>query len=373
MTSSGSRTTTVEAMGSEGGAAPAMRIAHAFAVVLAGGRGERFWPLSTGSQPKAFLRLVGSESLLQATVRRVRPYVPWAQILVVANQAHADLVREQLPELPGANLLLEPVGRDTGAAIGLASLYLERLDRQAVMAVLPADHYIPDGEAFALVFERALELVELRPSWVVTLGIAPTRPEIGYGYLEVGEALVVPPGAFHVRRFLEKPTLETARSLLREGRHYWNSGIFLWRNSTIQGLLSQCMPMEWNGLCRIREAWGDDTVLAKEFLAFRGLSIDYGVLERMETAVGMIRADLVWDDLGSWDALARVLPAEEHGNVVVGEGRCLDTSGSVIVSTGQRVAAVGVSDLIVVATQDGVLVCSKGRSDELKRLVRETR
>ncbi len=350
-----------------------MRIAHVFAVVLAGGRGERFWPFSTGSHPKAFLRLVGSESLLQATARRVRYFVPWAQILVVANRAQADLVREQLPELPGNNLLLEPVGRDTAAAIGFASLHLERLDREAVMAVLPADHYVPDGEAFAAVLERALELVELRPSWVVTLGITPTRPEIGYGYLEAGEALVDLPGAFHVRRFLEKPTLETAMSLLREGRHYWNSGVFLWRNMTIQGLLSRCMPMEWNGLCRIRGAWGDDAVLDEEFSAFRGLSIDYGVLEQTEGAVGMIRADFAWDDLGSWDALGRVLPAEEHGNVVVGEARCLDTSRSVIVSTGQRVAAVGVSDLIVVATQDGVLVCSKGRSEELKRLVRETR
>lgn len=350
-----------------------MRITHAFVVVLAGGRGERFWPLSTGSQPKAFLRLVGSESLLQATVRRVRLLVPWAQILVVANRAHADLVREQLPELPGANLLLEPVGRDTAAAIGFASLHVERLDREAVMAVLPADHHVPDEEAFAAVFERALELVQLRPSWVVTLGIAPTRPEIGYGYLEVGEALVDLPGAFHVRRFLEKPDLETAEGFLREGRHYWNSGVFLWRNATIQGLLSRCMPTEWDGLCRIREAWGDDVVLAKEFSAFKGISIDYGVLEQMKGAVGMIRAAFAWDDLGSWDALARVLPAEEHGNVVVGEARCLDTSGSVIVSTGKPVAAVGVSDLIVVATQDGILVCSKGRSEELKRLVREMR
>jgi len=350
-----------------------MRIAHTFAVVLAGGRGERFWPLSTGSQPKAFLRLVGSESLLQATAQRVRSLVPWARILVVANRAHADLVREQLPDLPGANLLLEPVGRDTAAAIGFASLHLERLDGEAVMAVLPADHYVPDGEAFAPVLERALGLVELRPSWVVTLGIPPTRPEIGYGYLEVGDPLADFPGAFHVRRFLEKPTLETAKSLLREGRYYWNSGVFLWRNTTIQGLLLRWMPAEWDGLCRIREAWGDDAVLVKEFSAFRGLSIDYGVLEQMKGTLGMIRADFGWDDLGSWDALARVLPAEEHGNVVVGEARCLDTSGSVIISTGQRVAAVGVSNVIVVATQDGVLVCSKGRSEELKRLVQEMR
>ena len=350
-----------------------MGIAHAFAVVLAGGRGERFWPLSTESQPKAFLRLVGSESLLQATVRRLRLFVPWAQILVVASGAHADLVREQLPELPDANLLLEPVGRDTAAAIGFASLHLERLDREAMMAVLPADHYIPDGQAFAAGLRRALELVELRPSWVVTIGIPPTRPETGYGYLEVGEALLDFPGAFRVRRFLEKPDLETAKTLLSGGRHYWNGGIFLWCSGTIQGLLARYMPGEWAGLCRIREAWGDETVLAREFSAFRGLSIDYGVLERMEGTVAMIRADFAWDDLGSWDALARVLPAEENGNVVVGDVRSLDTSGSVIVSTGKPVATVGVTDMIVVATPDGVLVCPRGRSQDLKRLVvRET-
>ena len=350
-----------------------MRITHAFAVVLAGGRGERFWPLSTGSQPKAFLRLVGSESLLQATVRRVRPYVPWTQILVVANRAHADLVREQLPELPGANMLLEPVGRDTAAAIGFASLHLERLDREAVMAVLPADHYVPDGEAFAAVLERALELVQLRPSWVVTVGIPPTRPETAYGYLEVGEPLSDLPGALLVHRFVEKPDLQTARALLTEGRHYWNSGIFLWRTTTIQGLLARYMPEEWAGCCRIREAWGGEEVLAREFSSFRGISIDYGVLERMEGSVAMIRGEFAWDDLGSWDSLARVLPAEENGNILVGDVRCLETSGSVIISTGKPVAAVGLSDMIVVATQDGVLVCPRGRSQELKRLMREER
>ncbi|MGH7429791.1 MAG: sugar phosphate nucleotidyltransferase, partial [Candidatus Methylomirabilaceae bacterium] len=194
-------------MGSEAAAGP---LAHVFAVVLAGGKGERFWPLSTGTEPKAFLRLVGDESLLQATVRRARSLVPWPQILVVAGRAHAGLVRQQLPELPDGNLLLEPVGRDTAAAIGLASLHLERIDREAVMAVLPADHHVPDVEAFAAVLRRAIGLVGLRPSWVVTVGIPPTRPEIGYGYLEVGDSLPEPPGAFRVRRFMEKPDVRTA-------------------------------------------------------------------------------------------------------------------------------------------------------------------
>jgi len=350
-----------------------MGIDHAFAVVLAGGRGERFWPLSTGAQPKAFLRLVGHESLLQATVRRVRLIVPWAQILVVAGRAHADLVRAQLPELPEGNLLLEPFGRDTAAAVGFASLYLERRDPEAVMAVLPADHHIPNGEAFAAGLRRAFDLIELHPTWVATIGIPPTRPEIGYGYLEAGEALSDAPGAFTVRRFVEKPDLDTVWKLLQEGRYYWNSGMFVWRSRTIQDLLARHMPEEWAGFCRIREAWGMEDVLVREFSAFRGLSVDYGVLEQMDSGVVMIPAEFAWDDLGSWDALARVLPAEENGNVIIGEVRSLDTSGSVIISTDQRVATLGVSDMIVVASQHGVLVCSKGRSQEVKRLVGETR
>lgn len=349
-----------------------MGIAQAFAVVLAGGRGERFWPLSAKTHPKAFLRLVGRDSLLQATVERVRVLFPWTRILVVAGRAHADLVRQQLPELPDANLLLEPFGRDTAAAIGFASLYVERLDPEAVMVVVPADHYIPEGQLFAAGLRQALILLELRPTWVVTIGIPPTRPETGYGYLECGETLPDLPGTFLIRRFLEKPDLKTAEQLARDGGHYWNSGIFFWRSTTIQGLLARHMPEAWAGLCRIREAWGVEEVLAREFSALRRVSVDHGVLERMDAGLAMVRADFAWDDLGSWDALARVLPVEENGNVIIGEVQCLDTSGSVIISTDQRVAALGVSDMIVVASKDGILVCPKGRSQEVRRLVGET-
>ncbi len=346
---------------------------HVFAVVLAGGKGERFWPLSTEAQPKAFLRLVGSESLLQATVRRVRLLLPWAQIAVVVEKKHADLVREQLPELPAANLLLEPHGRDTAAAIGLASLHLERLDPEAIMIVLPADHYVPDGEAFAAGVRRATELLASYPDWVVMFGIPPTRPETGYGYLEVGEPLAGPLSAFRVRRFLEKPDRRTAEHLAIDGYHYWNSGIFLWRNVTIQSLLARHMPEVWAGLCRIREAWGVQEALLLEYSALKKQSVDYGVLERMDEGVAMVRADFAWDDLGTWDALARVLPVDDDGNVIVGEVQPLDTTQSVIVSTGPRVATVGLSEMIVVASKDGVLVCPKGRAQEVRRLAGEPR
>ncbi|MBF8297705.1 MAG: Mannose-1-phosphate guanylyltransferase, partial [candidate division NC10 bacterium] len=219
---------------------------------------------------------------------------------------------------------------------------------------------------------RAFNLIELHPTSVVTIGIPPTRPEIGYGYLEAGEPLSDAPGAFTVRRFVEKPDLDTVWKLMQEGNYYWNSGMFVWRGTTIQGLLARHMPGEWAGFRRIREAWGVEDVLVREFSAFRKLSVDYGVLERMDSGVVMIPAEFAWDDLGSWDALARVLPAEEHGNVIIGEVRSLDTSGSVIISTDQRVATLGVSDMIVVASKDGVLVCSKGRSQEVRRLVGET-
>lgn len=341
-----------------------------YAVVLAGGRGERFWPVSTDAQPKAFLRLVGSESLLQATVRRMRLLLPWTQIIVVVGRTHADLVRAQLPELPAANLLLEPHGRDTAAAIGLASLHIEQLDPDAMMIVIPADHYVPDGDALVTVLRRALELCASHPDWVVTVGIPPTRPETGYGYLEVGEPLAQPPDAFHVNRFLEKPDRQTAEHLAVDGRHYWNSGIFLWSNSMIQRLLAQHMRDVWAGLCRIRRAWGVQEVLAREYNAFHKLSVDYGVLERMERGVAMVRADFAWDDLGSWDALARVQPVDDGGNVIVGEAQLLDTGRSVVVSTGPRVAVVGLSEIIVVATKDGVLVCPKGRAQEVRGLVR---
>ncbi|PWB76802.1 MAG: mannose-1-phosphate guanylyltransferase [Candidatus Methylomirabilota bacterium] len=339
-----------------------------FAVVLAGGRGERFWPISTDAQPKAFLRLAGGESLLQTTVRRMQLLLPWAQIVVVAGEAHAELVLAQLPELPKANLLLEPCGRDTAAAIGLASLHIERRDPDAVMIVLPADHYIPDAGAFAAIMRRALELLALQPDGVLMFGISPTRPETGYGYLEAGEPLAQPPGAFVVHRFLEKPDRQTAERLATDGCHYWNSGIFLWRNRVIQGLLARHMPDVWEGLCRIRAAWGAQDALIREYSAFQKQSVDYGVLERMGSGVAMIRADFAWDDLGAWDALARVQPADDSGNVIVGEVELLDTARSVVVSTGPRVAVVGLSEIIVVASDDGVLVCSKGRAQDVRKL-----
>lgn len=345
---------------------------HIFAVVLAGGRGERFWPISTEAQPKAFLRLVGSESLLQATVRRVRLLLPWTQIVVIVEERHADLVREQLPELPVANLLLEPQGRDTAAAIGLASLHLDRLDPDAIMIVLPADHYVPDGEAFAVVLRRAIRLLALHQDWVVMFGIPPARPETGYGYLEVGEPLASSPGAFRVRRFLEKPDRQTAERLSTDGYHYWNSGIFLWRNGAIQHLFARHMPEVWAGLCRIRESWGSQEALVREYGAFQKQSVDYGVLERMTEGVAMVEANFAWDDLGAWDALARVLPVDDSGNVIVGEVQSLDTTQSVIVSTGLRVATVGLSGIIVVASKDGVLVCPRERVQEVRRIARKS-
>lgn len=359
-------------MGEATGKSENMSAHAAYAVVIAGGRGERFWPISTDVQPKAFLRLVGSESLLQATVRRIRLLLPWAQIVVAVGRTHADLVRAQLPELPAANLLLEPQGRDTAAAIGLASLHLERLDPDATMIVLPADHYVPDGEACVAVLRRAIGLLTLHPDWVVMCGITPTRPETGYGYLEVGEPLANSPGVFHVHRFLEKPDRQTAERLTTDGRHYWNSGIFLWRNSVIQSLLARHMQDVWAGLCRVREAWGVQETLIREYKVFRKQSVDYGVLERLEGGVAMIRADFAWDDLGTWDALARALPVDSSGNIIVGEAQPIDTTQSVIISAGPRIATVGLSEMIVVASEDGVLVCPKGRAQEVRKLVKKS-
>jgi mannose-1-phosphate guanylyltransferase len=221
------------------------------------------------------------------------------------------------------------------------------------------------------VLRRALELLESSPDGVVTVGIPPARPETGYGYLEAYEPLAKPPGAFRVHRFLEKPDRQTAERLMTDGRHYWNCGIFLWRNSAIQRLLAQHMPDLWAGLCRIRDAWGVPEVLVREYSAFKKQSVDYGVLERMETGVAMVGTDFVWDDLGAWDALARVQPTDDDGNVIAGEVQSLDTTQSVVVSTGPRVAIVGLSEIIVVATKDGVLVCPKARAQEVRELARK--
>jgi mannose-1-phosphate guanylyltransferase len=342
------------------------------AVILAGGRGERFWPLSRSDSPKQMLRLVGEETLLGATLRRVSGRVLRANTLVVIG---ADLrpatERLGLP-LPAAQFLWEPVGRNTAAAIGAA---VERIGLAPgrVLLVLPSDHWIPDDAAFWHAVDAGLTLLA-SGELVVTFGLWPLYPETGYGYIERGEPLSAVPGAFRAGRFHEKPDAERAQAYVDSGCCLWNSGIFLFDAAAMAGLLRLHLPEMAPVLDRLRAdlAAGEETAAwARYFEAATAVSIDHGVMEKAGR-VAVLEAGFEWSDLGTWTSLGDRLPADADGNRVRGEVMALDSSDCVLYSGEDGLLAVlGVHDLIVVRVGDATLVCPRGRAQEVRRLVQE--
>jgi mannose-1-phosphate guanylyltransferase len=341
-----------------------------YVVILAGGSGERFWPLSTPSHPKQFPPLFGGRSFFQHTVDRAVKVVGEARVLVATRRDLLPIVREQLPGFPVEHCILEPVGRETAACIGLAALAVERRDPGARMLVTPSDHYIAPLHAFEETIRHGLALLDRRDG-LVTLGIPPTRPETGYGYILAGDAVPEYPAARRCVRFTEKPDRTTADRFLQDGRYYWNSGIFLWNAATILKAMEQYLPEQAACLEEIRPALGtsrEARVLGEVFPRMPRISVDVGILERAED-VFMIPATFAWDDVGSWNALGRILSKDESENAVVGRHVGRDTHGCVIYGTTRPIGTIGLRDLIVVETPEGILVCPKERAQEVKDLV----
>lgn len=344
-------------------------MATVYAVILAGGLSERFWPLSTPERPKPFLRLLDGKSFLRATVERIRPLIPLSCQLVVTGPSHAGLVREEVPELPEENLLLEPEGRNTAVALGLASLHVERNDPEAVLVALPADHAIPDETPFLKALERGVAAA-LAHEGTVVFGIPPDRPETGYGYIQRGQK--IEDGLYQVVRFREKPDLPTAGGFLRSGDYFWNSGIFVWRNQVLQRLLERHLPAHWKPLSRVREVMGTEayfSVLQEIYSRLEGISIDSGVLEKVEGTV-MVPGGFRWDDVGTWSALERVLPRDPSGNIVMGRHLGIETKDCVIYSSGRTIGTIGLEGLVIVETDQGILVSSKGKCQEVRMMAR---
>jgi mannose-1-phosphate guanylyltransferase/mannose-1-phosphate guanylyltransferase/mannose-6-phosphate isomerase len=335
-------------------------------VILSGGAGTRLWPLSAPERPKQMLTLSGELTMLQATAARTGDAARFASPVVVANAAHADAIEAQLSAIgctPSA-LVLEPAGRNTAPAIALAALAAP----DALLLVMPSDHVIGDETAFRAAIDRAAPLAE--QGWLVTFGIEPERPETGFGYIKLGEALAE--GVHKVERFVEKPPLTDAQRMLREGGYAWNGGIFLFRaGAYLEALGRHASDM----LAPVREAMGKARRSgarihpdAERFAASPSDSIDYAVLEKAER-VAVAPVSMAWSDVGSWDAVHALGPADELGTVASGKVVQLDTSNCLIRSDGPTVAALGVSDLIVVATGKHVLILPRGRSQEVKRLL----
>jgi mannose-1-phosphate guanylyltransferase len=343
----------------------------AYALILAGGVGSRLWPRSRESRPKQLLDLISERSMLQETVARVEPLVPPEHIIIMTNQSYVALVREQLPNVPPGNVIGEPAVRGTASAVGYGAAVIARRDPSAVMFSLHADHYMRDVEGFRRALQAAARVAG--EGYLVTLGIQPEYPETGYGYIERGEKLGAFEGqvAYRVVRFTEKPDAETARAFVESGRYYWNSGLFTWQVSTILEAFAKYMPDTYEKLQVIASAIGTDEgpeTLGRVWPALENQTIDYGIMERAER-VAVVPADFGWSDVGTWNALFKLMDADGERNVVVGDHVGVDTCGSFVYSEGRLIATIGVEDLIIVDTGDAVLVCPRDRAQDVKTVV----
>jgi len=345
-----------------------------YVVILAGGTGERFWPLSRQDNPKQFLSLFGEQTMLQQTVARVAGLVELDHVYVVTGEQYRQKVMSQLSQLPPQNIICEPVGRNTAPAIGLAAEYIYRRDREGTMVVLPADHYITNIEGFHKCIKAAIEAAA-GGEWAVTIGIQPTEPATGFGYIRLGEIRCdhadLP--VFRALEFREKPDIEQARRYLADGNYLWNSGIFIWRVDLVRSLFKQFLPEIAAGAETIGRHLGTPEqaqVLADEYQRFPRISVDYGILEKCNRVL-VIPAQFEWDDVGSWTSWQQYQSADENGNVHQGRGVSIDTRNCVVYSNGRVVATLGVEDLIIVEGPDGLLVCHRDRVQDIKKVVEE--
>ncbi|HEV2856273.1 MAG TPA: mannose-1-phosphate guanylyltransferase [Thermoanaerobaculia bacterium] len=338
------------------------------ALILAGGSGTRFWPLSRKSNPKQLLALEGERSLLRETVERLRPLVEPKDVWVCTTAALAERVHGDLPEVPPEQILAEPQGRNTAPAIGWSIRSMPEEARRGVVAVLPADHRMGDPAAFRDALGRAGRVVE-REDRVMTLGVVPRWAETGYGYLEL-EPEAGPEGVRRVRRFVEKPSPENAARFVAAGHYLWNAGIFVFRGTTLLSILERLQPELARGLEEIANVSDSPDQLAELYGRLPSDSIDYAVMEKLDD-ISTLPLDCGWSDLGSWEALDEVLPRDEGGNAGRGDRLAVDAHGNLLFADAGTIAVLGVEDLVVVRTGDAVLVCPKSRSQEVKKLVAE--
>ena len=334
------------------------------ALILAGGSGTRFWPLSRSRRPKQLLALEGELSLLQETVQRLDPLVPAENVWVCTHERLADAVRAQLPRVPTEQILCEPEGRNTAPAIGWSLISMPEARRREIVAVLPSDHRFGDPEGFRRTLECAARVAE-RDDRVMTLGVRPRWAETGYGYLELGEALEGDEGAVEVGRFREKPDADTAREYLEGGNHLWNAGIFVFRGTTLLSHLARFEPEIGKGLDAIARR---PEAVAELFPDLPSISIDYAVMERLED-IATVPLDCGWSDLGSWEALTEIIPADADGNRRRGDTLAIEARDNLLFADQGQVVALGVDGLIVVRTGDTVLVMPRERSQDVRAVV----
>lgn len=340
------------------------------ALIMAGGRGERFWPKSRKNMPKQFLSLTDDgKTMIQLTVERILPLVDLDDIYVCTNRDYKSLVLEQLPSIPKENILYEPISRNTAPCIGLGAIHIMRKYDDAVMVVLPSDHLIKYSSMFINTLKDAIEIAQTNSN-LITIGVTPDHPETGYGYIKFNPNKCYG-RAFQVERFVEKPSLEIAKEYVASEEYLWNSGIFVWKVSSILQKIQEHLPETYHGLESILNVIGkedEDRILEKEYRKFTSVSIDYGIMEKSED-IYTIPGTFGWDDVGSWLALERIRKSNEYGNVINGNVITIDSKNCIIEGGKKLIAAVGVENFIIVDTDDATLICDKNSAGDIKKVL----
>lgn len=348
---------------------------NVYAVIMAGGVGARFWPRSREKSPKQLLEIFGNSTMIYNTVKRLDNIIDRQNILIVTNKIQKPYIAKQLPSIPGDNIIVEPFGRNTAPCIGLAALFLKRIDPDAIMVVLPADHIIQNEEEFHKVLRLAI-WVAYESGKLITIGIHPTRPETGYGYIQFEDTdnrknPYFSRGVYSVKTFAEKPNEETAKRFLRSGDFVWNSGMFIWKVDTIINEIKKSLPEMYGELMKIDAAIGTekyDQTLELAYKLIRRISIDYGVMEKAQD-VFVLKGNFGWSDVGSWDEVYRLSGKDENGNSVTGKVFLQNTKNALIYSQNKLVASIGMEDVIIIDTDDALLVCKLGDSQDVKEVV----
>ncbi|MCR5023718.1 MAG: mannose-1-phosphate guanylyltransferase [Lachnospiraceae bacterium] len=340
------------------------------ALIMAGGHGERFWPRSRKNLPKQFLSLTDDgKTLIQLTVERILPLVEAKDIYISTNRDYESLIAEQLPDIPKENILFEPVGRNTAPCIGMGAEFVSKKYGDALMMVLPSDHLIKYGKMYQNTLHDACRIAEFDNN-LVTIGITPDFPETGYGYIRFDPDELLGRG-FKVHEFTEKPKLEAAKEYIASNQYLWNSGMFVWKASSILKRFEQLMPDVYEKLSIIKDAVGtsqQEDIIEKIFPEFPSISIDYGIMEKSDS-IYTIPGSFGWDDVGSWLAMERIRKTNEYGNIVDGDVITIATEDSIVVGNNKLIACVGVKDLVVVDTEDATLICSKDSTNDIKKVI----
>lgn len=345
---------------------------NTYVIIMAGGKGERFWPLSTKDHPKQLLPVGTKRTMIEESVERIKPLVSPEKILIVTNKNLKSKIEKLVPEIPAKNVIGEPVGRNTAPAIGLGAVIAQAEDEDPIIVVLTADHIIKEEEKFLNVLKRGIEIAG--EGRIVTIGIKPDHPETGYGHIKPAEKVSEENDieVFKVEKFVEKPNMEKANEYTKNG-YLWNSGMFIFKASIMLDAMAKYMPSLYEGLIKTKESLstdGEEQTIKEIYESLEGESIDYGVMEKAKNAY-VIKGDFKWNDVGSWSALDDIYPKDGNGNVKIGETLGIDTKNSILVGDKRLIASIGVENLVIVETDDAVLVCHKNEAQKVKDLVKK--